>query len=197
MRKLTAKEINEIVDVFKATLEACSTKTAKVKTAEAMVEIGGVETDLASLPVGTALVADYGMAFKTSRGWIGSILAGDYFSDEEAAVELAEEGPFQFMYHPSSSSPVGSIDFEDEEEWFEAVTEDELINFSNYPLYLDPATMDPGSVIRVNGSSVYLVAMADAFYNEDGKEFWDVDGFAGDVAKHGFPLHLEIFPRYR
>lgn len=30
MRKLTAKEINEIADVFKATLEACSSsKTAK------------------------------------------------------------------------------------------------------------------------------------------------------------------------
>lgn len=101
------------------------------------------------------------------------------------------------MYNPSSSSPVGSIDFEDEEEWSEAATEDELINFSNYPLYLDPATMDPGSVIRVNGSFVYLVAMADAFYNEDGKEFYSTDGFAEDVAKHGFPLHLEIFPRYR
>lgn len=28
MRKLTAKEINEIADVFKATLEACTTRTA-------------------------------------------------------------------------------------------------------------------------------------------------------------------------
>ena len=197
MRKLTANEINEFTEVFKATLEACATRTARAKTAEAIVEIGGSETDLASLPVGTSLVADYGIAFKTSRGWIGSVLAGDYFSDEEAAVELAGEGPFEFMYNPSSSSPVGSIDFEDEEEWFEAVTEDELINFSNYPLYLDPATMDSSSVVRVNGSSVYLIAMADAFYNEDGEEFYSTDGFAEDVAKHGFPLHLEIFPRYR
>ena len=197
MRKLTSKEINEITDVFKATLEACSSKTATVKTAEAMVEIGGQETDLSSLPVGTALVGEYGMAYKTSWGWIGSILPGDYNEDEGAARMLADETPLEFMYHPSSSSPVGSIDFDDEEEWFEAVTEDELINFSNYPLYLDPATMDPGSVIRINGSSTILVAMADAFYNEDGKEFGDVDGFAKDVAKHGFPLHLEVFPRYR
>ena len=28
MRKLTAKEINEIVDVFEAVLEACTTRTA-------------------------------------------------------------------------------------------------------------------------------------------------------------------------
>lgn len=196
MRKLTANEVNEIVDIFKATLETCALKTAGVKTAEAMVEIGGQESDLSSLPVGTALVGEYGMAYKTSQGWIGSILPGDYNSDEEAARLLADETPLEFMYHPSSSSPIGSIDFDDEEEWFEAATEDELINFSNYPLYLDPATMNPGCVIRINGSSTIFVAMADAFYNEDGKEFWNVDGFAKDVAKHGFPLHLEIFPRY-
>lgn len=196
MRKLTANEINEIVDVFKATLEACSSRTAKVKTAGTSVEVDGQETDLSSLPAGTALVAEYGMAYKTSQGWIGSLLPGDYNDDEEAARLLADETPLKFMYHPSSSSPVGSIDFEDEDEWFEAATEDELIDFSNYPLYLDPATMDPGCVIRINGSSTIFVAMADAFYNEAGKEFWNVDGFAKDVAKHGFPLRLEIFPRY-
>ena len=35
MRKFTASEINEIADVFKATLEACTSKTAeKPRTAE-------------------------------------------------------------------------------------------------------------------------------------------------------------------
>ena len=197
MRKLTANEINEVVDIFKATLEACSSKTAEVKTAESGVLVEGSEVDLASLPVGTTLFNDYGTAFKTSQGWCGSLpFGGGYVYDEEASSILAEEDSLKFMYGPSSS-PVDSITFEDEDEWFEAVTEDELINFRNYPLYLDPATMDPCSVIRVNGSTIYFVAMADAFYNENGKELWDVDSFANDVARAGFPLRLEIYPRYR
>lgn len=46
MRKLTAKEINEIADVFKATLEACSSKTAKKPRAAKGVENSrGIDND--------------------------------------------------------------------------------------------------------------------------------------------------------
>ena len=53
MRKLTANEINEIAEIFKATLEAYTTKTA-----EAVVQVDNRDVDLNSLPVGTALVCD-------------------------------------------------------------------------------------------------------------------------------------------
>lgn len=51
MRKLTAKEINEITDVFKAVLEACTTRTAGGKECP----IDGEIVDLGGLPRGTGI----------------------------------------------------------------------------------------------------------------------------------------------
>ena len=108
MRKLTAREINEIAEIFKATLDAYTSKTSKVKTAGTSVEVDGQETDLASLPIGTAIACDGGQAYKTSQGWTGTAIPGYFQDDEEAAAELAEESSVEFLYGPSSS-PVASV----------------------------------------------------------------------------------------
>lgn len=117
MRKLTANEINEIADVFKATLEACtSSKTAKKsraaerpRTAEGQITteepnattwntrkapVDGEIVNLASLPNGTGICwpfkdGEYGNAFKTSRGWTGDYLMGSYLSSTSFAFSLA------------------------------------------------------------------------------------------------------------
>lgn len=196
MRKLTAKEINEITDVFKATLEACSSRTAKVKTAGTSVEVDGQETDLASLPTGTAIACDGGQAFKTSQGWTGTALPGYFSDDEEAAAELAEESSVRFLCGPSTS-PLDSVTFEDEDEWYDAVAEEEFIDFGNYALVLNSADSAGGPVIRINGTATYYCQMADYFYNEAGETLSSPSKFARDAAQYGFPLRLELFTPYR
>ena len=196
MRKLTAKEINEITDVFKATLEACSSRTAKVKTAGTTVEVDGQETDLASLPIGTAIACDGGQAFKTSQGWTGTALPGYFSDDEEAAAELAEESSVRFLCGPSTS-PIASVTFEDEDEWFDAVAEDEFIDFGQTALVLNPADSAGGPVIRINGTATYYCEMADYFYNEAGETLSSPSKLARDAAKYGFPLSVELFSPYR
>ena len=196
MRKLTAKEINEITDVFKATLEACSSRTAKVKTAGTSVEVDGQETDLASLPIGTAIACDDGQAFKTSQGWTGTALPGYFSDDEEAAAELAEESSVRFLCGPSTS-PIASVTFEDEDEWFDAVAEDEFIDFGQTALVLNSADSAGGPVIRINGTATYYCQMADYFYNEAGETLSSPSKLARDAAKYGFPLSVELFSPYR
>lgn len=196
MRKLTAKEINEITDVFKATLEACSSRTAKVKTAGTSVEVDGQETDLASLPIGTAIACDGGQAFKTSQGWTGTALPGYFSDDEEAAAELAEESSVRFLCGPSSS-PIASVTFEDEDEWFDAVAEDEFIDFGQTALVLNSADSAGGPVIRINGTATYYCQMADYFYNEAGETLSSPSKLARDAARYGFPLSVELFSPYR
>lgn len=116
MRKLTANEINEIADVFKATLEACSSsKTAKKsraaerpRTAEGSITteepnattwrsrkapVDGEIVNLGSLPNGTGICwpfkdGEYGNAFKTSRGWLGDYLMGSYHSSTSLAFSI-------------------------------------------------------------------------------------------------------------
>ena len=196
MRKLTAKEINEITDVFKATLEACSSRTAKVKTAGTSVEVDGQETDLASLPIGTAIACDGGQAFKTSQGWTGTALPGYFSDDEEAAAELAEESSVRFLCGPSTS-PIASVTFEDEDEWFDAVAEDEFIDFGQTALVLNSADSAGGPVIRINGTTTYYCEMADYFYNEAGETLSSPSKLARDAARYGFPLSVELFSPYR
>lgn len=196
MRKLTAREINEITDVFKATLEACSSRTAKVKTAGTSVEVDGQETDLASLPIGTAIACDGGQAFKTSQGWTGTALPGYFSDDEVAAAELAEESSVRFLCGPSTS-PIASVTFEDEDEWFDAVAEDEFIDFGQTALVLNSADSAGGPVIRINGTATYYCQMADYFYNEAGETLSSPSKLARDAAKYGFPLTLELFSPYR
>jgi len=196
MRKLTAKEINEITDVFKATLEACSSRTAKVKTAENGVLVEGNEVDLASLPVGTTLFNDYGTAFKTSQGWTRTALPGYFSDDEEAAAELAEESSVRFLCGPSTS-PIASVTFEDEDEWFDAVAEDEFIDFGQTALVLNSADSAGGPVIRINGTATYYCQMADYFYNEAGETLSSPSKLARDAARYGFPLSVELFSPYR
>lgn len=196
MRKLTAKEINEITDVFKATLEACSSRTAKVKTAGTTVEVDGQETDLASLPIGTAIACDGGQAFKTSQGWTGTALPGYFSDDEEAAAELAEESSVRFLCGPSTS-PIASVTFEDEDEWFDAVAEDEFIDFGQTALVLNSADSAGGPVIRINGTATYYCEMADYFYNEAGETLSSPSKLARDAARYGFPLSVELFSPYR
>lgn len=196
MRKLTAKEINEITDVFKATLEACSSRTAKVKTAGTSVEVDGQETDLASLPIGTAIACDGGQAFKTSQGWTGTALPGYFSDDEEAAAELAEESSVRFLCGPSSS-PIASVTYEDEDEWFDAVAEDEFIDFGQTALVLNSADSAGGPVIRINGTATYYCEMADYFYNEAGETLSSPSKLARDAARYGFPLSVELFSPYR
>lgn len=196
MRKLTASEINEITDVFKATLEACSSRTAKVKTAGTSVEVDGQETDLASLPIGTAIACDGGQAFKTSQGWTGTALVGYFSDDEEAAAELAEESSVRFLCGPSSS-PIASVTFEDEDEWFDAVAEDEFIDFGQTALVLNSADSAGGPVIRINGTATYYCQMADYFYNEAGETLSSPSKLARDAARYGFPLSVELFSPYR
>lgn len=196
MRKLTAKEINEITDVFKATLEACSSRTAKVKTAGTSVEVDGQETDLASLPIGTAIACDGGQAFKTSQGWTGTALPGYFSDDEEAAAELAEESSVRFLCGPSSS-PIASVTYEDEDEWFDAVAEDEFIDFGQTALVLNSADSAGGPVIRINGTTTYYCEMADYFYNEAGETLSSPSKLARDAARYGFPLSVELFSPYR
>lgn len=196
MRKLTAKEINEITDVFKATLEACSSRTAKVKTAGTTVEVDGQETDLASLPIGTAIACDGGQAFKTSQGWTGTAIPGYFQDDEEAAAELAEESSVRFLCGPSTS-PIASVTFEDEDEWFDAVAEDEFIDFGQTALVLNSADSAGGPVIRINGTATYYCEMADYFYNEAGETLSSPSKLARDAARYGFPLSVELFSPYR
>lgn len=196
MRKLTAKEINEITDVFKATLEACSSRTAKVKTAGTTVEVDGQETDLASLSIGTAIACDGGQAFKTSQGWTGTALLGYFSDDEEAAAELAEESSVRFLCGPSTS-PIASVTFEDEDEWFDAVAEDEFIDFGQTALVLNSADSAGGPVIRINGTATYYCQMADYFYNEAGETLSSPSKLARDAARYGFPLSVELFSPYR
>lgn len=196
MRKLTAKEINEITDVFKATLEACSSRTAKVKTAGTSVEVDGQETDLASLPIGTAIACDGGQAFKTSQGWTGTALLGFFSDDEEAAAELAEESSVRFLCGPSTS-PIASVTYEDEDEWFDAVAEDEFIDFGQTALVLNSADSAGGPVIRINGTATYYCQMADYFYNEAGETLSSPSKLARDAARYGFPLSVELFSPYR
>lgn len=196
MRKLTAKEINEITDVFKATLEACSSRTAKVKTAGTSVEVDGQETDLASLPIGTAIACDGGQAFKTSQGWTGTAIPGYFQDDEEAAAELAEESSVRFLCGPSSS-PIASVTYEDEDEWFDAVAEDEFIDFGQTALVLNSADSAGGPVIRINGTATYYCEMADYFYNEAGETLSSPSKLARDAARYGFPLSVELFSPYR
>lgn len=196
MRKLTAKEINEITDVFKATLEACSSRTAKVKTAGTSVEVDGQETDLASLPIGTAIACDGGQAFKTSQGWTGTALPGYFSDDEEAAAELAEESSVRFLCGPSTS-PIASVTYEDEDEWFDAVAEDEFIDFGQTALVLNSADSAGGPVIRINGTATYYCQMADYFYNEAGETLSSPSKLARDAARYGFPLSVELFSPYR
>ena len=196
MRKLTANEINEITDVFKATLEACSSRTAKVKTAGTSVEVDGQETDLVSLPIGTAIACDGGQAFKTSQGWTGTALVGYFSDDEEAAAELAEESSVRFLCGPSTS-PIASVTFEDEDEWFDAVAEDEFIDFGQIALVLNSADSAGGPVIRINGTATYYCEMADYFYNEAGETLSSPSKLARDAARYGFPLSVELFSPYR
>lgn len=196
MRKFTAREINEITDVFKATLEACSSRTAKVKTAGTSVEVDGQETDLASLPIGTAIACDGGQAFKTSQGWTGTALVGYFSDDEEAAAELAEESSVRFLCGPSTS-PIASVTFEDEDEWFDAVAEDEFIDFGQTALVLNSADSAGGPVIRINGTATYYGEMADYFYNEAGETLSSPSKLARDAARYGFPLSVELFSPYR
>lgn len=196
MRKLTAKEINEITDVFKATLEACSSRTAKAKTAGTSVEVDGQETDLASLPIGTAIACDGGQVFKTSQGWTGTALPGYFSDDEEAAAELAEESSVRFLCGPSSS-PIASVTYEDEDEWFDAVAEDEFIDFGQTALVLNSADSAGGPVIRINGTTTYYCEMADYFYNEAGETLSSPSKLARDAARYGFPLSVELFSPYR
>ena len=196
MRKLTAKEINEITDVFKATLEACSSRTAKVKTAGTTVEVDGQETDLASLPIGTAIACDGGQAFKTSQGWTGTAIPGYFQDDEEAAAELAEESSVRFLCGPSTS-PIASVTYEDEDEWFDAVAEDEFIDFGQTALVLNSADSAGGPVIRINGTATYYCEMADYFYNEAGETLSSPSKLARDAARYGFPLSVELFSPYR
>ena len=196
MRKFTAREINEITDVFRATLEACSSRTAKVKTAGTSVEVDGQETDLASLPIGTAIACDGGQAFKTSQGWTGTALVGYFSDDEEAAAELAEESSVRFLCGPSTS-PIASVTFEDEDEWFDAVAEDEFIDFGQTALVLNSADSAGGPVIRINGTATYYCEMADYFYNEAGETLSSPSKLARDAARYGFPLSVELFSPYR
>lgn len=196
MRKLTAREINEITDVFKATLEACSSRTAKVKTAGTTVEVDGQETDLASLPIGTAIACDGGQAFKTSQGWTGTAIPGFFQDDEEAAAELAEESSVRFLCGPSTS-PIASVTYEDEDEWFDAVAEDEFIDFGQTALILNSGDSAGGPVIRINGTATYYCKMADYFYNEAGETLSSPSKLARDAARYGFPLSVELFSPYR
>lgn len=196
MRKFTAREINEITDVFKATLEACSSRTAKVKTAGTSVEVDGQETDLASLPIGTAIACDGGQAFKTSQGWTGTALVGYFSDDEEAAAELAEESSVRFLCGPSTSS-IASVTYKDEDEWFDAVAGDEFIDFGQTALVLNSADSAGGPVIRINGTATYYCEMADYFYNEAGETLSSPSKLARDAARYGFPLSVELFSPYR
>lgn len=196
MRKLTAREINEIAEIFKATLDAYTSKTSKVKTAGTTVEVDGQETDLASLPIGTAIACDGGQAYKTSQGWTGTAIPGYFQDDEEAAAELAEESSVEFLYGPSSS-PVASVTYEDEDEWFDAVAEDEFIDFGQTALVLNSGDSAGGPVIRINGTATYYFQMADYYYNEAGETLSSPAKLARDAAKYGFPLTLELYSPYR
>jgi hypothetical protein len=195
MRKLTASEVNEIADIFKATLEAyiSNPRTARTKTAGDAISVEGDEVDPSSVPVGTGFSSDAGTVYKTSRGWVGSAVFGSFSSDDEISSDLADGPTLQYTNGPSTS-PKGSVDFEDEDELFEAVVEDERIDFGGYKLYLDGFSMKEGGVIRVNGSSTYFMEEVDRYFTEDGKRLDSPEDFANDIARFGFPLQLEYFP---
>lgn len=189
MRKLTANEINEITEVFKATLEACTTKTAG-----AVVQVDNRDVDLYSLPVGAALVCDSGIAYRTSQGWFGTLLWEDNVSSGVIASELADDPSVRFLYDPTASSPAGSVEIKNKRGWTKSVLTDGLIQTNSGSFELLPDSVGDGYVLRINGSFTYLIPPENVFYSQDGKRFYTVDDFVDDVvAKFRFPFSLEIF----
>ena len=189
MRKLTANEINEIAEIFKATLEAYTTKTA-----EAVVQVDNRDVDLNSLPVGTALVCDSGIAYRTSQGWFGTLLWEDNVSSGVIASELADDSSVRFLYDPTTSSPAGSVEIKNKRGWTKSVLTDGLIQTNSGSFELLPDSVGDGYVFRINGGFTYLIPPENVFYSQDGKRFYTVDDFVDDVvAKFSFPFSLEIF----
>nr|DAQ92895.1 MAG TPA: hypothetical protein [Caudoviricetes sp.] len=196
MRKFTSREIDEITEVFKATLEACTSKTARSKTSGSVVQIEGDEVDLNSLPTGTALVCDSGIAYRTSQGWFGTLLWDDNVSSGVIASELAEDPSVKFLYNPSRSYPTGSVEIGGKREWTKSVLTNGVIKLDSGSLDLSPDSLGSGCVFRINGSFTYLLPPENIIYSQDGKRFYTIDDFSDDVvSKFRFPFSLEVFSR--
>lgn len=189
MRRLTASEVNEIAEVFRATLEACT-----MKTAGAVVQVDNRDVDLYSLSVGAALVCDSGIAYRTSQGWFGTLLWEDNVSSEVIASKLADDPSVRFLYDPTTSSPAGSTEIKNKRGWTKSVLTDGLIQTNSGSFGLLPDSVGDGYVLRINGGFTYLIPPENVFYSQDGKGFYTVDDFVDDVvAKFRFPFFLEIF----
>nr|DAT47849.1 MAG TPA: hypothetical protein [Caudoviricetes sp.] len=116
MRKLTANEINEIAEVFKETLKACtSSKKAgqeyfdwKNWKKTTIATIDGQEVDLATLPPGATVTNGSSVSFKSRDGWSGMILGevNGRGKDVDLAQSLAEDNfngyTVRFIYNPLS-----------------------------------------------------------------------------------------------
>lgn len=203
MRRLTANEINEIAEVFKATLEACTpppkkakrveTKTAASKTT---VVIDGQEVDLRTLPVGTAITCRGFVYFKNENEWDGATGARDP-EGKHAAFEMNnwdDGSPAEFIYRPDNPrSPDGTAYFEDKEELHKAIVEDQFLDFSGHQFVVNQGDISENAVIVANGREVFLFKNP-LYY------FHNVKGYAPRpkefpewCEESGFPLRLDLF----
>nr|DAQ92889.1 MAG TPA: hypothetical protein [Caudoviricetes sp.] len=203
MRKLTANEINEIAEVFKATLEACvspkkakrvETKTAASKTT---VVIDGQEVDLQTLPVGTVITCRGFVYFRHEIEWRGVMGAKDP-KGEHAAYEMnswSDNSPVEFIYRPDNPrSPDSTAYFENKEELRKAVVEDQFLDFNGHQFIINQGHIPENAVIVANsrGISLFkdpLFSFYDAMkgYGYRPKEFpeW--------CEEYGFPLRLDFY----
>ena len=203
MRKLTAKEINEIAEVFKATLEAYTSSPkkasrAETKTAasETTVVIDGQEVDLQTLPVGTAITCRGFVYFRDENEWDGAMCEKDP-EGKHAAFEMnnrADSSPAEFIYRPDNPrSPDGTAYFEDKEELHKAIVEDQFLDFSGHQFVVNQGHIPENAVIVANGREVFLFEDP-LFY------FHNVKGYAPRpkefpewCEESGFPLRLDLF----
>ena len=206
MRKFTAREINEVAEVFKETLKACtsSKKTGGwfefdydnwVPTTKATVS--GQEVDLATLPVGTALANRVSTYFKEElEGW------GGYTRKDPDGEKLAEEiamretdGDFtEFIYNPlSPGSPDASATFEDEEELRKAIVEDGFIDFGSHQFVVNQGHIPENAVIVVNGTGIY--GFFDPCFAVDSLKDYVIRPKAvpGEFAQYGLPIRLDLY----
>ena len=205
MRKLTAKEINEITDVFKATLEACtsSKKTGGwfefdydnwVPTTKATVS--GQEVDLATLPVGTAVANRVSTYFKTDSGWGGSVKKdpdGKELAEEIAMYETGGDYT-EFIYNPlSPGSPDGTAYFEDEEELRKAFVEDEFIDFGGHQFVVKQGDISENAVIVVNGTGIYGFFNPLTYVRKVRGLVTRPEAAPEEFAQYGFPIRLDLY----
>lgn len=209
MRRLTANEVNEIAEVFKATLEAC---TSSKKTGQeyfdwknwkktTIATIDGQEVDLATLPPGATVTNGSNVSFKSRDGWRGMILGevNGRGKDVDLAQSLAEDNfnghTVRFIYNPlSPGSPTATAYFEDEEELRKAFIEDGFIDFEGHQF---PVTLyrkqEEEAVIVVNGTGIYGFLRALTYVRNVENRTPRPKTMPEEFAQYGFPLRLDLY----